>query len=628
MKHSVQYEINRLVEKLTNEQLLDGSWNYPFETGITTDAYMIILLRTLEIDDEKLIQALVKRILSKQEENGVWKLFYDEEEGNLSETIVAYYALLYSGYLNENSMHLERPKQFILSNGGLEKGSMFLKIMLALTGQYPWPKRFPVPIETFLIPVSFPINFYDFSVYARANLTPIILLGNKKFQMKTDASPDLSNLYKQQRYEEDPIIEFNRKFEWQAFIKQLIQGLSSIVGKKDGLKKKSIEHAEQYMLTHLEPDGTFYSYFSSTFFMIFALMSIGYSKTHPTILKAVEGLKSMACEVEGELHIQYTTANVWNTSLIGYAMQEAGVSDEEEVIQRANNYLLTKQHYKFGDWVINNTNILPGGWGFSNINTINPDVDDTTASLRALLPMIMKHPQYLQVWNRGLHWTLSMQNEDGGWPAFERNVDKKLIRQLPVQGKELLLLDPSTADLTGRTLEFLCGSTNLNYDHPVIKRGIKWMENDQRKDGSWYGRWGICYIYGTWSALTGLRACGVSTQSNTIKKAVHWLESIQNDDGGWGESCYSDIYKRYIPLEESTLTHTAWALDSLIAVSSKPTRVIDHGIEYLIKNGNEQSWKTAYPKGQGMGRAFYIHYHSYRYIWPLLTLGHYKKKYL
>ena len=194
LKNRTKQLISQLVQQLKNDQTPDGSWNYPFETGISTDAYMIILLRTLEINDENLIHELTERILSKQEINGAWKLFHDEGDGNISATVEAYYSLLYSGYVSKEDYRMLAAKKFILENGGLEKSHMFTKIMLALTGQYTWPAYFPIPVEIILLPLHFPINFYDLSVYGRANLAPIMILANKKYVKTTNRSPNLSDL--------------------------------------------------------------------------------------------------------------------------------------------------------------------------------------------------------------------------------------------------------------------------------------------------------------------------------------------------------------------------------------------------------------------------------------------------
>lgn len=621
MRHKILDGMKAIISKLSQDQSPNGTWDCPFETGISTDCYMIILLRSLGIYDENLIMQLTERILSKQGKNGEWKLYIDEKDGNLTSTVEAYYALLYSGYYDKKDKRILASKKFILEKGGLENAHMFTKIMLAITGQMKWPKYFPIPTELILLSTTFPINFYSFSEFGRANLTPIFILADRKFQLKTRESPNLSDLFVRQEasyfYSED-----DRSLH--SFFHKAIK---SLTGLPEQLHHQATERAKQYMLTRIESNGTFFGYFSSTFLMIFALLSLGYPKNHPMIIQAVNGLKSMKCEINGLPHMQYTTATVWNTSLISYALQEAGVSHEAPMVKKANQYLFSKQHYKYGDWIVHNPTGFPGGWGFQDSNTFHPDIDDTTASLRAIASSVQNDPIYRQAWERGIQWVLSMQNADGGWPAFEKNTNSKLLEMLPIEKAEFILTDPSSADLTGRTLEFFGTYTNLVRTHPSIRAGVNWLFKHQEKDGSWYGRWGICYIYGTWASITGLRSVGIPPTHSSITKAVTWLCQIQNKDGGWGESCKSDLENTYVPLGSSTLTHTAWALDALIASSDKPTKAIFTGINFLLENLSNEDWTSEYPKGQGMAGGFYIHYHSYKYIFPLLALAHFKNKY-
>ncbi|WP_274364383.1 squalene--hopene cyclase [Paenibacillus thermotolerans] len=607
-----------IINRLRADQSPDGSWNYPFEAGITTDAYTIVLLRTLEIDHEPLIRGLAAKMLSKQEPNGAWKLFYDEEEGNLSATVDAYYALLYSGYYRNDDARILKAKRFITANGGLEEAGIFTKIVLAITGQLPYPRSSPLPIEIMLLPPHFPINIYMFSVYGRVNLIPIMLLADKAYSVRTAKSPDLSDIRAMRKQE---VFWFKTKRS-QPSVSMLLSGIRGLPGLPEQLHRSAVERAVTYMLDHLEADGTFYSYFSSTFFMIFALLSLGYRKTDPIIVNAISGLLSMKTEIKGLPHMQYTTADVWNTSLIGYALQSAGVSAQDPMIRRANRYLLGRQQYKFGDWAIHNRHPLPGGWGFSDVNTFNPDIDDTCAALRSISTIAFSHSD---AWNRGVGWLLSMQNDDGGWAAFEKNTNSELLELLPIEKSGFILTDPSCADITGRTLELLGNFTTLKADRESVRKAVSWLAKHQEPDGSWYGRWGICYVYGTWAAVTGLRAVGISNRDVAIARAVDWLKRIQNKDGGWGESCRSDQQGKYVPLGESTLTHTAWALDALISASDRTTPEIERGVSFLLESLRREDRTTAYPGGQGIPGAFYIHYHSYRYIFPLLALSHYRR---
>lgn len=618
-------EINKLINQFVSDQAIDGSWQYPFETGISTDCYMIILIRTLELNEEDLIKSLVERIRNKQEPNGAWKLFYDEEEGNITATFEAYYALLYSGYLDVTNTNMQKAKQFILAKGGITEIHMFTKIMLAITGQYDWP-HFPISILAVLLPKTFPINLFDLSVYGRANIVPILILADAKFSKKTQHSPDLSDLFlKRNEFVFQGARFFNSDERFHSFFSKIFQDIQLIKDLPNSVRSTALQRAEQYMTERIEPDGTLCNYFSSTFLMIFALLARGHSKKDPLIKNAIQGLKSMICRIDGDLHCQYTTATVWNTGLVSYVLQEAGVPNSNKTIQKANQYLLSRQHSKYGDWVLHNPDTTPGGWGFANLNTIHPDIDDSTVALRAIREFASKNENYRKGWNRGINWVVSMQNSDGGWAAFEKNMTNKLLNLLPIEGGKDLLNDPSTVDLTGRTLEFFGNYTNLTKKDPIIKRGIDWLLKQQKEDGSWVGRWGV-HIYGTWAAISGLLASGIPPTNPNIQKGLKWLHASQNPDGGWGESCRSDMVNHYVPLKKSSRTHTAWAIDTLILTEYELTPAINKGIEFLI-NDQAEDWTRSYPKGSGMAGAFYIDYHCYEYVWPLLALAHFKEKF-
>jgi len=618
MNHRVNKEMNRIVKQLIRDQSKDGAWRYPFETGIATDCSMIILLRTLEIEDEAFIKELVERIAGEQQEDGSWKLFHDQKNGNLTSTVEAYYALLYSGYRDRKDKDIQAARRFILANGGAGEVHQFLKIMLALTGQCEWP-HLPINIEVMLIPDTFPINLFDLSVYGRANIIPFLILANTNFRKRTAQSPDLSDLFQNREvrlFTEEQDEELRSLTKW---VKQGINGLKS----HGNLRELALYRAEKYMLDRIESDGTYLNYFSTTTLMIFALLARGYHSTHPVITRAVQGLKAMTTRMDDKLHCQYTTATVWNTTLISYVLQESGFAYSSSPVQKANQYILSRQQLKYGDWAIHESTVLPGGWGFADLNTFHPDIDDTTAALRAIRTLATEQVDYRQAWDRGVNWLISMQNKDGGWAAFEKNVDKKVLNLFPVEGGKDLLIDPSTVDLTGRTLEFFGNFTNLDFHQPMIKAGVRWLLQQQQTDGSWLGRWGV-YIYGTWAAVTGMIAVGISPKHPAIQKALTWLRKIQNPDGGWGESCNSDIQNQYVPLGDSTRTHTAWALDTLISAATTVTSEMENGVAFLVDR-KEKDWTSTYPKGRGMAGSFYINYHCYEYVFPLLALAHYQK---
>ncbi|WP_019638897.1 squalene--hopene cyclase [Paenibacillus fonticola] len=626
---AVDDEIKRLTTALLQRQRENGSWHFCFENGTAIDAYVIILFRVLGIENETLIRQLHDRILAEQQPEGCWKWFFDEAEGNLSASVEAYYALLYSGYSQATDEPMQRAKRYILAQGGVGKVTNLLtKAVLAATGQRKWPRSIScIPLEILLFPAYFPINFFDFSGYSRVHLTPMLIMADKHFSIKGAHTPDLSDLSNLTGRPMDEDEQLPRGY--QDMLDGIQAGLKELIGIPQKIHEAAATKAEQFMLQRIEADGTLYSYASSTILMIFALLAHGYDRQHPRITRAIQGLTAMQCRrYNGKTTIQNSPSTVWDTALLAYALQEAGIAADHPAIRRAASYLLSRQQHKTADWSLHNPGTPPGGWGFSETNTINPDVDDTTAALRAIAGLSHTSPASLEPWNRGLNWVLSMQNNDGGWPAFERNTNNELLTWLAIDGAKSAAIDPSEADLTGRTLEYLGNFAGLDTRHEFIKRGVKWLTQHQEKDGSWYGRWGVCYIYGTWAAMTGLAAVGLPASDTALQKGVRWLASIQNLDGGWGESCHSDRLQRYFPLGNSTPSQTAWALDALIAVHTQPMPVINGGVRRLIALLHEDiDWKSTYPTGAGLPGHFYTHYHSYRYIWPLLTLSHYRRKY-
>ncbi|MGD6781704.1 squalene--hopene cyclase [Sutcliffiella horikoshii] len=623
--NKINEKLKDMISNLLSAQSDNGAWNFCFEGSIMTDAYMIILIRTLKIKDEEiLIKSLVERIKSKQAPSGAWKVYPDEDKGNLSATIEGYFSLLYSGYVAKEATYMRKAEHFIREKGGLAKSDWLTKMMLALTGQIKWPSIIKIiPIEIMLFPKWSPITIYQLVGYARAHWIPILICSNLNKSFVTPQTPNISHLQEGlSDSENERILEEMQNL--QLYFKNALKKLSEA---PEVLKQKALSKAEDYIIERIEENGTMYSYFSASFFMVFAFLALGYDANHPLIRNAFQGMKSYLCRNADQVFIQNSPSTVWDTALLTAALQQAGVPHQHASIINANNYLFSRQHQKYGDWAIKNPDVTPGGWGFSDINTFVPDIDDTTAALRAITPLTQTNILYKEVWNKGVEWILSMQNDDGGWSAFEKNTDNYLLSFIPFKYEDRVLFDPSTADLTGRTLYFLGEYTTISMESEIFQIAKEWFERNQEVNGSWYGRWGNCYIYGTWAAVTGLKAIGVSNDDPVFSLAVKWLLSIQNEDGGWGESCASDIKKRYIPLNQSTPSQTAWALDALITVSETPTPKIESGIQALLSLLEADDWRSTYPTGAGIPGGYYIHYHSYKYIWPLQALSHYKNKY-
>ncbi|MBO7746333.1 squalene--hopene cyclase [Paenibacillus sp. MWE-103] len=629
MQQRLQAGIDALVARLLRGQAADGSWRLGFiEQGTSLDAATVLQLQNAGIARPKLVKALAERMIAKQSDDGAWRVYPDEKTGNASATAECYYALQYAG-ISPDEPFMRKARKAFADIGGLGRiESLLTKFQLALIGRYPWPRWFPVPIGILLLPASSPLHFFQFSGYARVHMAPMLILADRK---PVDKQPHIRPLTPDTRSD----AELKRlQRGWHAHFGAAVRGLSE--DRRKGpwspaakIRELATDRAERFILERIEADGTLYSYSSATLLMLHALRTLGYSTSHPVVEKAVRGLESLTAPdiaSASRRSMQITTSAVWDTALISHALQDAGVPAAHTAVEKAGDYLLARQHVKLGDWKRGVKRPAAGGWGFSDVNAINPDMDDTTAALRAVRGLPGHRGRAAA--DRGLLWLLAMQNSDGGWAAFERNVDHPLIRWVPLDGAEDAATDPSTPDLTGRTLEYLGRCAGLTTAHAYVRRGADWLYRRQEKDGSWYGRWGVCYIYGTWAALTGLTAVGEPGDHPRIRKAAEWLLGIQRADGGFGESCASDRVRRYTPLAHGTLSQTAWALDALTAAHAKPLPAMERACDYLLRRLQAGSGpETEYPTGGGLPGCLYARYDSYSLVWPLLALAHYRDKY-
>ncbi|WP_051250771.1 prenyltransferase/squalene oxidase repeat-containing protein [Paenibacillus harenae] len=615
----IREKINEISAELLRRQSPDGAWRLCFDSGTMTDSYFIILLRVLGRSDETLIQVLAARIASRQLANGAWKIYPDEEGGNLEATAEACYALLCAGYNPISDPHIQRAKHFIRSRGGLSKArSLLTQVILSATGQAEWPLLLRIPLEAFFSDHGIGLDLFSLSGHARVHLIPILIMADKQFARRTPFMPDLSDLF----------LGSSRSFVNDSTWISALNGFLSTLPLSSFLPPDSPsaqEKAEAFLLERLEPNGTLLTYSTATMLMALALLALDYSPESPVLTRLLLGVRSLMCK--DTAHIQVASAEVWDTAMLTCALREADAASSNAALERAGAYLLSKQQTRLGDWALRSPGTEAGGWGFSDGNTMYPDVDDSAAALRAVRPYTPYIIDGIEHWQRGLNWVLAMRNDDGGWPAFERKGHTLPASFFAFEGSKDISTDPSTVDLTSRMLAFLARELEMSIGSHWIDDSVKWVLSQQKRDGSWYGRWGIAYIHGTGAAVQGLSAVGVADDHPALKKAVNWLLDIQNDDGGWGESCLSDEVKRYIPLHASTPSQTAWALDALTAVHDKPTPEIKRGAEALLQALERRDWTYTYPTGAGLPGSVYVHYSSNNYIWPLLTLSAIAKKY-
>jgi sporulenol synthase len=617
----VEEGVKRCQEYLLRTQSSDGSWMACLEGSVLADSHFMIIDRLFNTNEKNITERLRQRILQKQLPNGGLSL-YPGDGGHVSTTVEAYLALSMSGE-DKNSPKMCMMREFVRSHGGKDALSNLTKITLAVCGQMGWTQVPGFPIEIIHFNADAPLSIYDFVGFTRVHIVPLLVLYSKRFSIPLSPEQGIKELWEKTGNERRTQNEGALEKLWRLTYVALLQ--TQLLLKPTPLRKRSLEKCERWILEHLEPDGTLGSYILSTFYGILALTSLGH-KNDERIQEALKGLKGFIYDRDGLFHMQACSSTVWDTALGSYVLQESGIPPDHPGIVSAAQWLLKHRTTRLGDWRFHNPNGKPGCWGFQYVNELYPDVDDTAAAVLAIEKVPHIEDRDLAC-RQGIEWVLSMQNSDGGWSAFDRDCNKKWLEKAPFNDMKRALTDPSSGDMTGRTIEFL-GLHGYTVKDDRIARAVSWHEQNQEDDGSWFGRWGIAYIYGTWAALVGLSTVGVNNRSPMVRSAAAWLESIQNPDGGWGESCAADAVSHYVPLGFSTPSQTAWATLGLIASSETATDSIQKGINsLLVKQRSDGSWPEDYPTGSGFAGKLYLTYHMYRNIWPLLALTRFRQKY-
>jgi squalene-hopene/tetraprenyl-beta-curcumene cyclase len=620
--------IQRAQQNLLRLQHPDGYWCGELMVDSTLCSDYVLYMHWAEKLDPVLQDKCVAHIRRRQLADGGWNI-YEGGPSEINATVKAYFALKLAGH-SPDAPWMREARAAALRLGGIPRMNTYAKLYLALLGQFPWKYLPAIPVEGILLPDWFFFNIYEMSSWSRAMLMPLAILNHLKPTRQLPAEKHLHELYPAGLEHTDLSIPRNEKFlSLGNFFISATELFRVFESPGMGfLRDNALQKATAWMIERMgEGSDGLAAVFPAMLNSIIALRALGYSDDDPVLSKAVRDFEGLFVDDPEDFRIQPCLSPVWDTSINMVALAESGLDPMSEPLQRAAEWMYAKEVRIRADWSKKNPHPVASGWAFEFNNVYYPDTDDTAMVLIGLRMIGSKTEEsssrYQQMFQRALDWLLSFQCRDGGWAAFDRDVTKHWLEDVPFADHNAIL-DPTCSDLTGRTLELL-GYIGYDLHCRGVQRAIQFLKDTQEEDGSWYGRWGVNYIYGTWQVLRGLRAIGVDMRQDWLVRAREWIESCQNDDGGWGETCatYDDpMLKGKGP---STASQTAWAVMGLCATGAVHSKAVQRGIDFLVRRQNRDgSWSEPETTGTGFPKVFYLKYDMYRNNFPLLALSTYE----
>jgi squalene-hopene/tetraprenyl-beta-curcumene cyclase len=586
---------------LESDYILLELWRHPPQNGVWNPP------------TRPLIDKAVGSILARQLPDGGFNI-YAHGPSEISATIKAYTALKLAGM---EDAKLAPIRDRILAMGGVQSANSYVKVNLSLFGLYPRASAPSIPPELILLGKL----IYEMSSWTRAIVMPLSILHAMDPMRPVPAGFGLKELFVPGVPLEFPNNE--GFFSWRNFF--LKADLFLKFWDRHGLKairNRAIKRAEEWMLEHTQNSGGLGAIYPSMMYTIMALDLLGYAKDHPAVVEANDQFMNLLVDDERGFYFQPCFSPVWDTGIATYALGEAESAGD---LERAADWLISKEVRRKGDWSVKRPDVEPSGWYFEQANEFYPDIDDTAQVLLGLAHARSANSAKQQAAiQRGTDWLLAMQSKDGGWAAFDVDNNWEFLSAVPFADHNAML-DPTCPDITGRVIEALIAH-GIKPNHPAIERGLKFLRKSQEADGSWYGRWGVDYIYGTFLALRGFEAAGESDREAHILRAGEWLRSIQNADGGWGESCASYDNQTFAAAPSSP-SQTAWAVLGLLAGGDTTSSSLHKGVEWLVEHQrSDGGWDEDLSTGTGFPRVFYLKYHYYRHSFPVLALATYRKR--
>jgi squalene-hopene/tetraprenyl-beta-curcumene cyclase len=616
----------RAAAYLLSTQDARGYWRAELTADTTLEADYILLELWLHPPENGVwnpptrakIGRAAQSILGRQLSDGGFNI-YPDGPADISATVKAYFALKLAG-VPADDPRMAAARQRVLALGGIQRANSYVKINLSLFGVFPREHCPSVPPEMILLPGKF---LYRMSSWTRTIVVSLAIVHSHAPARPVPAGFTLEELFL-------PGADFSyrhheKHFSWRNFF--FIGDRLVKLWERHGiqaLRKKAIRKCERWMLDRTRYTDGLGAIYPPMMYVIMALDLLGYPPDHPDRLEAENQFERLMVDDGERFFFQPCFSVVWDSAIAAFALGESGNAPEGGMTATAD-WLLTKEVRRRGDWSMMRPNLEPAGWYFEYANEFYPDIDDTAMVLLALRHAKAKSGTAQRAAEkRALAWLLGMQSKDGGWAAFDADNNWTPLSHMPFADHNAML-DPTCPDITGRVLEAICTSGGLGPDHPAVKRGVAYLLRTQEADGSWYGRWGVDYVYGTFLALRGLKAADVSDREAAVLRAGEWLRSIQNADGGWGESCESYSRNAFVAAP-STASQTAWALLGLIAGGDTDSLSVRKGIEYLVSTQRDDGgWDERLATGTGFPGVFYLTYHLYRHAFPLLAIGEYLK---
>ena len=619
--------ITRSQSFLLSEQKPEGYWVGELMVDSTLVSDMLAFYHWWGKVDAAWQQKAVNTLFSMQLADGGWNI-YPNGPAEVNATIKAYLALKLAG-IPVTDPRMLKAREMARSLGGVPRMNTFSKLYLALIGLVGWEHVPTIPCEVLLIGKWFHVNFWEMSNWSRAMIIPLAIINH--FRPTRRIAVDLDELYPNGKWELDESLRpryfdfgLRNMFLWLDRLHKLAEWVS-----RQGLhpfRGAALKRAETWMVERFEGSDGLAAIFPAMLNALIALIALGYPDDHPEVVRAHNELIKLQHETPTKVRIEPCFSPVWDSAIVAICLRESGVPADHPRLVRAIDWILEKEIRFRGDWIHKNpADVEPSGWVFEYNNKWNPDVDDTAMVLLALRQTPTNNPARRDdAFRRGLNWMMTFQCRDGGWAAFDKDCTKSVLETVPFADHNAML-DPECADITARILELL-GYEGYSLEHAQVKRGLTYLRENQEPDGSWYGRWGVNYIYGTWQVLRGVKAIGVDMGEPWIVKARDWLRKVQLPDGGWGERCntYDDpIFKGAGP---ATPSQTAWAVMGLCAMGDPEDPWLKRGIEYLIRTQNDDgSWTEDEITGTGFPKVFYLKYDMYRNAWPLLAMATYRR---